>query len=473
MNSKFIFVTGEGWLTIDKPQLLLSLARLLQARGFVVTILKFDSCLNIDVNNLGEYFVCEDGQQVDTEIGVFERHEILTLSKKNYATLGDIFHCVINKERRGEFGSKSVTVGDDVVAEIKNRIYALANEANPDFILVDVNGNPGQMDMAPFMEVIRQIRNENVNGCYCVHYDSVDVNRLALNTMAVQGAYPDALFLYTSSTYNQEELAKCFNLPTNKVYFLPSDCNEFELPTHLYRNKIDAELLDALNIDAPQPNFEQWESILEKYVQASDSTELTIAIIGASRALIESVYFAGIHKNVNLQIYTSDVELADGVIVACYDRETIDKCMTLNIPTLCIGNAMKCMAEHFASKVMGIADDVTEGDSMTLGADVCELLTNSKARSIYDDANSIKERYQSNFKVKSEYRQRFEQAGLLCTGQNPQTHSVEVIEIPGSLWFIGTKFNPEYSSTVMRPSPIFMDFVNHAIIYHNRKNQNG
>ena len=476
MNSKLVFITGKDFTVQGKILVLSSVARLLKARGFRVTMLKLASCLNIDFQPEQECHVTGDGQEVDSELGTFERFAEEPVTQANYVTLGNIIQSVINHERRGEFGNAEVTVSDHIVNEIKQRIYRLAKSDKYDFVLVDINGIPNDMDAAPAIEAARQIRYENPSACYFIHYghewhDAAIIN--AVKTIQGKGIQPDALLTAANMEREQRELlAKSCNIAAERVAKLSADCNIFTMPAKLHKRGVDTQLLRFFDIESSQLDMREWELILDKHIAANENDSLEIAVIGNFNAVLDSLRIAALHQEVNVEAST-DLSEVDGAVISKYDYATIEWCMEHDIPTLCIADGMKSMVNEFALSVMKLKDEVIESTPLRLGADSCTIRPNTEASKAYGDTKTTAERYRSNFQIKSEYRQRIEQAGMMCSGEHPQTHSMEILEIPHMRWFIGTQFNPEYSSTIMAPNPLFTDFLHHAINYHNVKNQNG
>lgn len=476
MNNKFVFVTGKDFDSQEKVLVLSSIARLLKSRGIGVTFLKLASCLNIDIQSKKECGVTSDGKEVDSAMGTYERYADETSAQTNYATLGSVIQSVINQERRGNFGGAEVTIANHVVDEIKQRIYRITQGNESEFVLIDINGSPADMAAAPLLEAARQVKYERPNACYFIHYAHEPHEAIITDTIRSimqRGIQPDALVLTADATpEEQKALAKGCNIAAERVA-TTMGCNGFEMPTQLSRQNVDKQLLRHFNMECGAADMRQWDSLLDKYLATSENEDLKIAIAGKNDAIFDSLRIAAAYQERDVTA-EEDLSAIDGAIICEHDCAMMQWCMEHDVPTLCIADGTKAMAEVFADLVMSLKEEITEPTTLRLGADKCRILPDTKAAKAYGPTETnITECYRSDFRIKSEYRQRFEQAGMMCSGENPDTHSMEIIEISKMRWCIGTMFNPEYSSTVLAPNPIFTDFVNQAINYHNIKNQNG
>lgn len=539
MNTKYIFVTGGVVSSLGKGIISSSLACLLKARGFRVTIQKFDPYINIDPGTLnpyehGECFVTDDGHEADLDLGHYERFTNVRTSRANNITTGRIYQNVIDKERHGDYLGKTVQIIPHITDEIKRNVKLLGQTGNYDFILTEIGGTVGDIESLPFLEAVRQLRWELGNDACCIHLTYVPYLHAAkeLKTKPTQhsvkqlqqlGIQPDVLVLRTEKDIPQEmrtKIARFCNVAPDAVVQSADAPSIYEVPLRMHRQHLDDIVLRTCRVDsANEPDLVAWHTFLEKLATPRD--EVNIALVGkyvelqdAYKSISESLFIAATYLDRRLNLTTIHSEKLndgnadellgkmDGIIVAPgFGSRGIEGkfaalkwARTHDVPTFGICLGMQCMVIEFARNVMGLdranstemdpdtphnvidlmagQKNVTDkGGTMRLGAYDCKLAPGSRAAGAYGGASAVSERHRHRFEFNNDYRPRFEQAGMKCSGENPGTHLVEIVEIPEKRWFIGTQFHPEYSTTVINPSPIFIDFVKHAIIYHNQLHQ--
>ena len=524
---KYIFVTGGVVSSLGKGIISSSIGRLLQTCGYSVTIQKFDPYINIDPGTLnpyehGECYVTEDGVETDLDLGHYERFTGIRTSVHNSVTTGKIYQAVIEKERRGDYLGKTIQVVPHITNEIKDRIKANGLTGKFDFIITEIGGTIGDIESAPFLEAIRQLRWELGRNSLCIHLTYVPYLRAAgeLKTKPTQhsvkelqslGIQPDILILRTEKHLKQEILQKvaafCNVSPDGVVQSedLPSI---YEVPLNMHRQGLDRSILAKFGMDhlpGHEQSLTQWEDFVRKEKELKQSVK--VGLVGkydlqdAYKSIRESLHIAGIHdgKRVELtfinseKLDASNVEEAlsglDGVVICPGFGSrgiegkivAVNYTRTHNIPTFGICLGMQMMVIEFARNVLGFQDahsaemdpetphnviDLMEsqkalsqlGGTMRLGAYTCNLQEGSRVREIYGK-DSVRERHRHRYEFNNAFLEQFEKAGMRCTGRNPENNLVEIVELPGSKWFIGTQFHPEYSSTVLVPHPLFLDFV--------------
>ncbi len=541
MDTKYIFVTGGVVSSLGKGIISSSLACLLKARGYRVTIQKFDPYINIDPGTLnpyehGECYVTVDGHEADLDLGHYERFTNVRTTRANNITTGRIYQNVIDKERRGDYLGKTVQIIPHITDEIKRNVKLLGKTGRFDFVITEIGGVVGDIESLPFLEAVRQLRWELGRDACCVHLTYVPFLGAAkeLKTKPTQhsvkelqhlGIQPDVLVLRTEHDIPQEmrrKIAQFCNVVPDAVVQSADAPTIYEVPMRMHRQHLDEIVLRTCGLEPQgEPDMAAWQTFLQKL--ASPKGEVNIALVGkyvelqdAYKSINESLFLAAAYNDRRLNltsIHSEKIDVnnveellggMDGVIVAPgFGRRGIEGklvalqwCRTHDVPTFGICLGMQCMVIEFARNVLGLADaDSTEmrpetanpvidlmdeqksitdkGGTMRLGEYECALREGSRAAAAYGGAKSVGERHRHRFEFNSRYRDAFEQAGMKCTGENPETRLVEIVEIPDKRWYVGTQFHPEYSSTVVAPSPIFMDFVAHAINYHNEKHQNG
>ena len=536
MDTKYIFVTGGVVSSLGKGIISSSLAHLLLARGYKVTIQKFDPYINIDPGTLnpyehGECYVTCDGHEADLDLGHYERFTDAHTSRANNVTTGRIYQSVIDKERRGDYLGKTVQIIPHITDEIKRNVKLLGNTGKYDFVITEIGGTVGDIESTPYLEAVRQLRWEMGNDALCIHLTYVPYLRAAkeLKTKPTQhsvkmlqqvGIQPDILVLRTEKDIPasmRRKVAQFCNVAPEAVIQSLDVPTIYQVPLTMHAQHLDEIVLRKMSlVPAGEPDLSAWNTFLDKIANASGL--VNIGLVGkyvelqdAYKSINESLFQAATYldRKLNLvyihseKLTDADVEEKlrdmDGVIIAPgFGQRGIEGkfvalkwCREHDVPTFGICLGMQCMVIEFARNVLGLEDanstemdtktphnviDLMEeqksisnmGGTMRLGAYDCVLRPGSKAAQAYG-AELVSERHRHRFEFNDEYRERFEQAGMQCVGENPNTHLVEVVEIPGKRWFVGTQYHPEYQSTVLHPNPLFVDFVKAAIAYGDSK----
>ena len=538
MNTKYIFVTGGVVSSLGKGIISASIGKLLQARGYKVTIQKFDPYINIDPGTLnpyehGECYVTEDGFETDLDLGHYERFTGIRTTQNNSITTGRIYKTVIDRERHGDYLGKTIQVVPHITDEIKRRMLRLSDKGmadgeklatadeDLDFVITEVGGTIGDIESAPFMEAIRQLRWQLGRDAVCVHLTYVPYLKAAdeLKTKPTQhsvkelqsmGIQPDILVLRTERHLDDHlrlKVASFCNVDLECVVQSEDMDSIYEVPVNMQRQGLDAAILRKIGIPVGEtPAMKAWHDFLDK--QRSATREVHIALVGkydlqdAYKSIRESLCLAGIYNDVKTKVHFVNSEeitvqnvadklkgmqgvlicpgfgqrgIGGKIIAAEYGRTT-------DIPTFGICLGMQMMVIEFARNVLGYQDanssemssdtahpviDLMEaqknvtnmGGTMRLGAYDCELVKNSRVFTAYGQQMMIKERHRHRYEFNNQYREEYESAGMKCVGINPSAHLVEIVEIPEKRWYIGTQFHPEYSSTVLHPHPLFMSFI--------------
>ena len=529
-HTKYIFVTGGVVSSLGKGIISSSIGKLLQARGYNITIQKFDPYINIDPGTLnpyehGECYVTVDGMETDLDLGHYERFTGIQTTKANSLTTGRIYKAVIDKERHGDYLGKTIQVVPHITDEIKRNVKLLGEKYHYDFVITEIGGTIGDIESAPFMEAIRQLRWELGKNSINVHLTYVPYLRAAgeLKTKPTQhsvkelqsvGIQPDILVLRTEKHLSDEirhKVAAFCNVDYDCVIQSEDLPSIYEVPVNMQNQGIDTAILRKMNMEVgPTPELGPWKSFLERRNKATK--EVHIGLVGkydlqdAYKSIRESLSQAGVyndHKTVLTFINSEDItednvaqKLAgqdgivicpgfghrgiEGKIIAAHYTRTHD------IPTFGICLGMQMMVIEFARNVLGYTDanskemdektphnvidimeeqkDITNmGGTMRLGAFDCILRQGSHVFNIYQKEH-IQERHRHRYEFNSDYIKEYEQKGMQCVGRNPESNLVEIVEIPKLKWYIGTQFHPEYQSTVLHPHPLFLDFIKTAII---------
>lgn len=536
METKYIFVTGGVVSSLGKGIISASLANLLIARGYRVTIQKFDPYINIDPGTLnpyehGECYVTVDGHEADLDLGHYERFTDIHTTRANNVTTGRIYQSVIDKERRGDYLGKTVQIVPHITDEIKRKVKQLGLTGDYDFVITEIGGVVGDIESLPFLEAVRQLKWELGRLALCIHLTYVPYIAAAkeLKTKPTQhsvkqlqqlGIQPDVLVLRTEHTVTEEvrrKIALFCNVAPDAVIESIDVPSIYEVPVNMHRQGLDNIVLRLTGTpDEGEPDMKAWLGFLDKMHQAQEP--VTIGLVGkyvelqdAYKSIDESLFQAVTYEGRKLDlrlIHSEKLHEAnadellrdlDGVIIAPgFGQRGIEGkfvalrwCREHDVPTFGICLGMQCMVIEYARNVLGLEGanstemdtttpykviDLMEeqksisnmGGTMRLGAYDCELRPGSLAARAYGKSR-ISERHRHRFELNEAYRSRLEEAGMQCVGENPATHLVEVVEVPGKRWYLGTQYHPEYSSTVLHPNPLFRSFIDAAIAYRSER----
>lgn len=528
-ETKYIFVTGGVVSSLGKGIISASIGKLLQARGYNITIQKFDPYINIDPGTLnpyehGECYVTVDGMETDLDLGHYERFTGIQTTKANSLTTGRIYKAVIDKERRGDYLGKTIQVVPHITDEIKRNVKLLGQKYHYDFVITEIGGTIGDIESAPFMEAIRQMKWEMGKNAINVHLTYVPYLKAAgeLKTKPTQhsvkelqsvGIQPDILILRTEKHLEEgilKKVASFCNVDLDCVIQSEDLPSIYEVPVNMQNQGLDTAILRKMDVPVGEtPSLGPWRSFLERRKNATQT--VNIGLVGkydlqdAYKSIRESLSHAGTYNDhkVNISFVNSEFlteenvaeKLAglDGVMICPgFGQRGIEGKIvaahytrTHNIPTFGICLGMQMMVIEFARNVLGYADansremdektphnviDIMEeqknitnmGGTMRLGAYECVLRQNSRVFNIYKKEH-IQERHRHRYEFNNDFLKEYERSGMQCVGRNPESDLVEIVEIPDLKWYIGTQFHPEYQSTVLHPHPLFVDFVKTAI----------
>ena len=479
----------------------------------------------------GECFVTEDGAETDLDLGHYERFLNIYTSQANNVTTGRIYQTVINKEREGDYLGKTVQVVPHITDEIKRRMLLLGEKKEYDIIITEIGGTVGDIESLPFIEAVRQLQWEMPEeDCIIVHLTLIPYLKAAkelktkptqhsVKLMSENGVHPDILVCRTERPLTDEikrKIALFCNVKQNAVIEAADASTIYEVPIYMLREKLDLIVLNKLNItNYNEPELSKWKEFLDKLRHPFN--KVTIGLIGkyielqdAYKSILESFIHAGAMNDCKVQIVNVHSEFItdenvceklnglDGLLVAPgfgfrgvegkiiavkYAREN-----KLPFFGICLG--MQMAAIEFARNVLGIPDaDSTEmqpdkpspvidmmeeqkkitikGGTMRLGSYPCVIKENTLAHRIYGTLE-INERHRHRWEFNNEYLSRFEEAGMIASGINPQTGLVEILELNAHPFFIGVQYHPELKSTVENPQPIFVSFIKAAKDFKER-----
>jgi CTP synthase len=526
--TKYIFITGGVVSSLGKGIAAASLGRLLVERGLRVTIQKFDPYINVDPGTLspfqhGEVFVTDDGAETDLDLGHYERFIDESLSQANNITTGRIYRDVITKERRGDFLGATVQVIPHITDEIKMAIRRLA--PNHDVVITEIGGTVGDMESLPFLEAIRQFRQDvGREHTLVVHLTLIPFIAAAgeLKTKPTQhsvrelmeiGIQPDVLICRTDRRLSEDlkrKIALFTNVDVAGVIEARDVNTIYDVPLMFRRQKLDRLAMEKLGIETPEPNLEPWSEMVDRIRQPSDG-RVRIAVVGKYTSLVdayksvqEALIHGGIANDVGVDIdwlsseeFEGDASLDwmseyHGLLIPGGFGErgiegmlrVIEWARTRDLPFFGICLGLQCAVIEYARNVCGLRDShsveflteasdpviclmdsqrqVTDmGGTMRLGAYPCRLKEGSRVAQVYETLE-ISERHRHRYEVNNNYRDILSEQGLSFSGLSPDGNLVEVLELPGHPWFIGCQFHPELKSRPMRPHPLFRSFIEAA-----------
>ncbi len=524
MSAKYIFVTGGVVSSLGKGLAAASIGCLLEARGIKINLMKFDPYLNVDPGTMspfqhGEVFVTDDGAETDLDLGHYERFTHARLTRDNNLTTGRIYEQIITKERRGDYLGKTVQVIPHVTNEIKNAMRKVA--ADCEVAIVEIGGTVGDIESLPFLEAIRQMRQElgRENTCF-VHMTLVPWIAAAqeLKTKPTQhsvkemlsiGIQPDILLCRADRHVPREMAAKiaAFCNVEEKAVIIARDVPSiYEVPLNLADQGVDALALKYLHMEAKPADLSKWKDIVHRAYNPQG--EVSIAIVGkyveyedSYKSLKESLVHGALAHSLKLNLtwieaegleahnYESQLAGFDGILVpGGFGKRGIEGMLNAiryarenEVPYfgICLGMQTACI--EYARNVCGLKDansgefdpatshriiyklreltGVEEmGGTMRLGAWTCVLEPGSLAAEAYG-TNEISERHRHRYEFNREYEAVLVGGGLRLTGTTPDATYVEIVEIPSHPWFLACQFHPEFKSKPLEPHPLFRSFV--------------
>lgn len=529
MAVKYVFVTGGVVSGLGKGITAASLGRLLKARGYQVTMQKFDPYINIDPGTMnpiqhGEVFVTDDGTETDLDLGHYERFIDENLDKNSNVTTGKIYWTVLQKERHGDFGGGTVQVIPHITNEIKDRFYRSSAPDGTQIAIIEVGGTVGDIESQPFLEAIRQFRQEvGYGNSVLIHVTLVPYLKASgeLKTKPTQqsvkslqgmGISPDIIVCRTEVPLEDEirgKIALFCNVLEDRVLQNLDVEYLYEAPLMMERERLAQVVCSCLEIPCPEAKLGEWKQMVESL--RNPQSEVTIALVGkytqlhdAYLSVIEALKHGGIVNRTKVKIKWVDSETVkehsrdeifagvDGILIpggfGCRGTEGMilaaEYARLKKIPYLGICLGMQMAIVEFARNVLGYKDANSSelapetghpvvdlmpdqsgieniGGTLRLGSYPCVLNKNSKAYALYG-TERIEERHRHRFEVNNDYREAFEKCGLVLSGLSPDGRIVEMVELADHPFYIGTQAHPEFKSRPNRAHPLFAGFVQTA-----------
>ncbi len=526
---KYVFVTGGVVSGLGKGISAASLGTRLKARGIKVALQKCDPYLNVDPGTMspfqhGEVFVTEDGAETDLDLGHYERFTDESLTRISNVTTGAIYDTVIKRERRGDFLGATVQVIPHVTDEIKARIKQAAASSNAEVVIVEIGGTVGDIESLPFLEAIRQLRNDVGREHVCfVHVTLVPyldasgelktkTTQHSVNELRRIGIEPDVLVLRSNRPLTddiRQKIALYGGIPMNAVISAVDAGDIYEVPLNLEAEGFARVVCQRLGRPAPAPDLTDWRRLVEA-IGACEG-RVRIALVGkyvqlhdAYLSVAEALKHAAIHHGVELEIDWVDAEApdleellgrADGILVpGGFGGRGIEGKIAATrfareqgVPFLGICLGMQIAVIEYARHVCAmdganssefdpetpypVIDLLPEqraieerGGNMRLGADPVHMVPVTRARAAYGDQDVIYERHRHRYEVNPATRDEIERAGLVISGRSPNGRLVEIVELPADRHpcCCATQFHPEDQSRPTRPQPHFRELLGAA-----------
>ncbi len=530
--SKYIFVTGGVVSSVGKGITVASIGTILKSRNITVSVLKLDPYLNVDPGTMspyqhGEVFVTQDGAETDLDLGNYERFIDIGLTAQSNITSGQIYSSLIAKERHGDFLGGTIQIVPHLVGEIKDRFKQLACKSEADVVIIEVGGTVGDIEGQPFLEAIRQMRNEvgrdnvlYVHVTYlpylnCTHEIKTKPTQHSVNELRRIGIQPDVIVCrsdYPIAESIRAKISLFCDVQREAVIPLPTVSSIYFVPLMLEEEGLGQLLVDKLNLKAQPPELAQWKEMVRRLQTPREP--VNIALVGKYVELHDS-YFSvrealhhaalSYNRDVNLLWISSEslekgdadslLRSAQGIIMpggfgirgiegmikaATYAREH-------KVPYLGLCLGMQVMVIEFARHVLNtnepnstefnantkypVIDYLPEqkamrnkGGTMRLGNYPCHIRPGTLTANAYGGQERIEERHRHRYEFNNEFRDILEKAGLVYSGLSPDGNLVEICELSGHPWMVGCQFHPEFGSRPNRPHPLFLGFINEAMV---------
>ncbi len=526
---KYIFVTGGVVSSVGKGIAVASIGTILKSRQITVSVQKLDPYLNVDPGTMspyqhGEVFVTADGAETDLDLGNYERFIDICLTADSNVTSGQIYSSVIAKERRGDFLGGTIQVVPHVTTEIKERFKRLADKSGAEVILIEVGGTVGDIEGQPFLEAIRQMRNDvGRDNVLYVHVTLLPYlnstkelktkpTQHSVNELRRIGIQPDIIICrsdYPMAEGMRDKISLFCDVVRQAVIPLPTVSNIYEIPLLLENSGLGQLIVDKLDIKAKPADLTEWQELCQRLQTPREAVNIALvgkyvelgdAYYSVREALQHATLYHGRHLNLQW-VHSEDLEkngseallrTAQGIIVpggfGIRGIEGMIKAVTYarenKLPYLGLCLGMQVMVIEFARHTFGsnkpnstefdpntpypVIDFLPEqkdlkkkGGTMRLGNYPCQLVPGSRAAAAYGQS-LISERHRHRYEFNNEFRAKLSEAGMIYSGLSPDEKLVEICELADHSWMVSCQFHPEFGSRPNRPHPLFRDFIGAA-----------
>ncbi|MBN1691405.1 MAG: CTP synthase [Dehalococcoidia bacterium] len=527
--AKYIFVTGGVVSSVGKGIAVASIGRILKSRGISVSVQKLDPYLNVDPGTMspyqhGEVFVTTDGAETDLDLGHYERFIDLNLTSASNVTSGQIYSSVIAGERRGDYLGGTMQVIPHVTNEIKRRIREVAQISNPQVVIVEVGGTVGDIEGQPFLEAIRQLRNEvgrdNVLFIHVTYLPYIATTKElktkptqhSVNELRRIGIQPDIILCrsdYPISEGLRDKISLFCDVAKEAVIPMVTAESIYEVPLILEDFGMSNFITSKIRLNVAKADLSEWRMMVDRMKSPKES--LNIALVGkyieledAYYSVRESLCHAALYhdRNVNI-VWVQSEEIEKGthdnlfnsvhgiIVPGGFGNRGIEGMITAasyarqnNVPYLGLCLGMQVMAIEFGRYAVGnktanstefdsntnypVIDLMpgqrsidSKGGTMRLGAYPCELMPGTKAADAYTE-KVVYERHRHRYEFNNDFRSIFENKGVIFSGRSPDNRLVEITELRDHPWMLGCQFHPEFRSRPNHPHPLFIKFIGAA-----------
>jgi CTP synthase len=524
--SKYIFVTGGVVSSVGKGITVASIGRILKSRNISVSVQKLDPYLNVDPGTMspyqhGEVFVTQDGAETDLDLGHYERFIDVDLTSASNVTSGQIYSAVIAGERRGDFLGGTIQVIPHVTNEIKRRIREVAKISEASVVIVEVGGTVGDIEGQPFLEAIRQMRNEEgrdnvlyVHVTFLPHIATTNELKTkptqhSVNELRRIGIQPDIILCRSDYEIPQslkDKLSLFCDVDKEAVIPLVTAETIYEVPLILEEAGLSDLIINRLRLEAEDVDLNEWRQMVAKLKTPKEP--INIALVGkyvelrdAYYSVREALCHAGLHHDRQINIlwvqsenletngYENLLKSAQGIIVpggfgyrgiegmivaATYARQNkipyLGLCLGMQIMVIefgryTFGSKQVNSTEFDSTTPYPVIDLLPEqrqitdmGGTMRLGTYPCHLVPGTEAAKAYGEA-VVYERHRHRFEFNNRFREQLEQKGLVPSGLSPDNHLVEIVEVKDHPWMVACQFHAEFKSRPNHPHPLFTSFV--------------
>jgi CTP synthase len=527
--SKYIFVTGGVVSSVGKGISVASIGRILKSRAISVSVQKLDPYLNVDPGTMspyqhGEVFVTQDGAETDLDLGHYERFIDIDLTSASNVTSGQIYSAVIAGERKGDYLGGTIQVIPHVTNEIKRRIREVAELSGAEVVIVEVGGTVGDIEGLPFLEAIRQMRNEEgrdnvlyVHVTFLPHIATTNELKTkptqhSVNELRRIGIQPDMILCRSDYEIPQslkDKISLFCDVAKEAVIPLVTAETIYEVPLMLEETGLSNLIIDRLGLQAKDVDLTQWREMVAKLKTPKEP--VNIALVGkyvelqdAYYSVREALCHAGLHhdRQINiLWVHSEDLQCNDninllksaqGIIVpggfgyrgiegmiaaANYARQNripyLGLCLGMQVMVIEFGryafNSKEANSTEFDPNtpypvidLLPEQHEVTDmGGTMRLGTYPCHLVPMTQAANAYGE-DIVYERHRHRFEFNNRFREPLEQKGLIPSGLSPDKRLVEIVEVRDHPWMVACQFHPEFKSRPNHPHPLFFSFVGAA-----------
>jgi len=528
--AKYVFVTGGVVSSLGKGITAASLGRLLRNRGLQVVLQKLDPYINVDPGTMnpfqhGEVFVTDDGGETDLDLGHYERFTGENLGRDSNVTTGSVYQAVIQKERRGDYLGDTVQVIPHITNEIKKRVRGLGDRTGADVVIAEIGGTVGDIEILPFLEAARQLRNDLGPGNYAhIHVTLMPYigpseelktkpTQHSVAELRSRGIAPDAIVVRSDRPIEEAERRKISlfcDVPLSAVINAVDAGSLYEIPLHLHDDgDLDQVICDRLALETPPPELDDWRAMVSRMAQAT--SPVRIGVVGkyidlpdAYLSVVEALRHGALANNVALDLKWISADDLEGMLAGSYlddldgivvpggfgvrgiegKIQAVRYAREKGVPFLGLCLGLQCAVIEFARSNLGLAEansaefdpttvhpviDLMEdqqnvedmGGTMRLGLYAAKLAEGSHSRRLYGE-ELVYERHRHRYEVNNRYRDDLAAAGMVMAGVSPDDRLVEIVELTDHPYFVASQFHPEFKSRPDDPHPLFVGLMKAA-----------